>query len=215
MVVQHSMDLSAIWTCGGEQNEDSNNDDDDTDEDGDADSSTDSKPQTGSKRKRSKTSPGDPWGRFGSIQQHQLPDLDSSYISQYRGDPSLFLNDQVALVHPLGEPGMDEGDLNLAHIQYTLHLDARRPCDLIRSYFAWLLYFDLAKLKNPGGSGLVGKNMQEEILALVKGKVPDGPDPSVKKIREWSKQGRKVEFFCQRLGVGSLFFLHKWLSESL
>lgn len=76
-----------------------------------------------------------------------------------------------------------------------------------------LLYFDLAKLKNPRGTGRVGSKMQKDIRALVNGRV-DRPLP-LENLSIWSKQGRKLDAFCEEFGVGSLFLLEHLLIKDL
>ena len=77
-----------------------------------------------------------------------------------------------------------------------------------------LLYFDLAQLKKPAGSGRVGHLMEERIRNLVEKRVPDEALP-LDELGKWSKQGSKLNVFCQAFGVGSLFFLEHLLSENL
>ena len=166
------------------------------------------------KRKRGKTSPHNPWAAFSKIESLVLPAPYEKHIKKYGSDPARFLNDKVTLTHQIAELSSDKGDAFLACFRYTLHLQSREAKDRVRWFFSMLLYFDLAQLKKPAGSGRVGHLMEERIRDLVDKRVPGEALP-LDELGKWSKQGSKLDVFCQAFGVGSLFFLEHLLSENL
>ena len=169
------------------------------------------------KRKRSKASPRNPWAAFSKIESLVLPAPYKDHIEKYGSDPARFLNDKVILTHQIAEPNSDEGDAFMACFRYTLHLQSREAKDRVRWFFSMLLYYDLAQLKKPAGSGRVGHLMEERIRNLVEERVPGEALPldPLDELGKWSKQGSKLDVFCQAFGLGSLFFLGHLLSENL
>lgn len=146
-----------------------------------------------------------------------VPEPYRRHIEKHGTDPAQFLNDKGSLVHQIAEPNHDEADLHLAVMRYTLHVQSRSTKDRSRWLLHQLLYFDLAKLKHPQGTGRIGPRMKDEIRELVKERIDDpeaNPLPW-DELTTWSTRGKKLNVFCQEFGIGSLFILEEYLSDNL
>lgn len=169
------------------------------------------------KRTCGKRDDNDPWYRFTKLESLEIPALYEAHLQKHGSDAAAFLNDQRELTRLGPEARSDEGDAFLSRLQYTLHLQGRMAKDRIRWCFSMLLYFDLAQLENPGGSGRVGGAMQKRIRDLVKDRVPADrvQDLHLDSLTVWSTCGKKLDIICKEFGEGSLFFLDGLLSEYL
>ena len=147
----------------------------------------------------------------------EVPKAYRRHIDKHGPDPAQFLNDRGSLVHQVAEPSYDEANLHLGVMRYTLNVQSRTTKDRTRWLFHMLLYFDLAKLKHPKGTGRIGRRMDEEIQELVKDRIhePEGNPLPWGQLGTWSIRGKKLNALCQEFGTGSLFILQKHLSDNL
>ena len=138
-------------------------------------------------------------------------------VEKHGTDPAQFLDDRGSLIHQVAEPDYDEANLHLAVLRYTLNVQSRQTKDRARWLLHMLLYFDLAKLKHPEGTGRIGPRMKKEIEELVKERVHDteGNPLPLDQLGTWSTQGKKLNVFCTEFGIGSLCILEEYLSDNL
>lgn len=110
-----------------------------------------------------------------NLKSLRVPEPYHKHIEKYGTDPVKSLNDHVKIIHQAAEPGYNEANIHLAAIRYTLQVQSRGKKDRARWLLHMLLYFDLANLKYPQGTGRIGSRVREEIEKLVKNRVDGLP----------------------------------------
>lgn len=116
---------------------------------------------------RALQTPRDNMQALANIEYLEIPAPYQKYIDKHGTDPIKFLDDNSILTYKVATPGFEEADLHISIINYIKHLYDRKVKDRVRLLFCILLYFNLAKLIYPKGTGRVGSKMEEDIRELI------------------------------------------------
>lgn len=179
-----------------------------------------------SEQTKAKKSTYDPWKRFRKLDVLSLDPWIQTHLDLHGSDPVKFLDDK----HPLliDHDSLEEGQIGNvfgACFEYTRQLERRSACDEFRWLFMMLLFHDIGIAIKPESRaekvpGRFGKSMAEKTFKyFARAFEKDSFDVDLEDLKanltKWSCIGRKLAYFCQQFGAGSLFFLRPHLKEYL
>ena len=148
------------------------------------------------------------WQRFLKQKNAILPEPVQQHLDDHGKDAASFLNDRQRLTYeiPKFSGGEDVAGAFLAHYEYIRSFKKQLQMDGIRSCFARLMRFDVAKHIKPDESGEVDPRILSRAQNLFS-QAGIAPDKLMAQLEDWRRHGKPSDILCGEFGPGCFFYL--------
>ena len=137
-----------------------------------------------------------------------LPEPVKQHLDDHGKDAASFLNDSECLTYeiPKLSSGEDVAGAFLAHYEYIRSFKTQLQMDGIRSCFATLMRFDVAKQIKPDESGEVDPQILGRAQSLF-AQAGIAPNKLMAQLEDWRRHGEPLDILCCEFGAGCFFYL--------